>query len=392
MMTRIVSAVIVTLLAVFLVNSVQAQTVRAEGSALITEDGLVKARQVAIQDAMQQAALQAGARVESSSHIAESVLQSSSLKVRALGIIRNMVVLDEWVREDDDIYMVSIKADVEDHDPNQSRKNDSHNYRKKIAITQFRVSDRSQVHDMPNIEKNLAKYMGRLLKAENFMVQDASDYLLPESMGQYTAMGQAQGNVIVDFANRLGVQFIVTGVIHDMGVTQHAAWANVRHAEIEVIVLDGVSGTVVSRHRGNESTRDGRLFDFPTTSPTMNDKFFASPIGFKINKIAMNLVSKMSSDLHQLPFTARVLQAKGQRIQFDVGALSKVKVGDVLMAYRVSKDPTMNAMGQEFLGFEETPASTVIVKRVQPQFAIGELEGDAKSAQLQAGDVLRFGW
>ena len=215
---------------------------------------------------------------------------------------------------------------------------------------------------------------------------------LPESLEPYTAIGQTQGNLIVDMANRLGVQFIVTGIIHDMGTTEHPAWTHMRHAEIEIIVLDGVSGTMVSRHRGNESTQEGRLFNFPTTSPSMNDKFFASPIGYKINKILLNLVANVSSDLRQLPFTARVIQAKGKRIQFDVGAVSKVKVGDVLMAYRVAKDPTMNAMGQEFLGFEETPASTVVVKRVQPQFAIGELEGEDKTATLQAGDVLRFGW
>lgn len=370
--------------------SAQAQTVRAEGAALIVNEDLIKAKQMAIQDAMRQATLQAGARVESSTQIDESAMISDSLRVRAIGILTNMVVLDEWIEDDDDIFKVLIKAEVTDHNDDEVAQQQQNQYRRKVAVTQFRVSDRRQIHDMPNIEVNLAREITRRLQAENFIALDVSEYLLPESIGPYEAMGQTQGNVIVDLANRLGVQFIVTGIIHDMGVTEHPMWVQLRHAEIEMIVLDGVTGTMVSRHRGNDTIRENRLFDFPTTSPVMDDKFFASPIGYATHKIISTLIAKVSYDMRQLPFTARVIQAKGNRIRFDVGALSQVKVGDILMAYRVATEPTMNAMGQEFLGYEESPASSVVVKMVQPQFAIGELESE--SAKLQVGDILRFVW
>ena len=369
--------------------AVQAQTIRAEGVAVIVNDDLVKARQAAIQDAMRQAALQAGARVESSTQVDESALVSDSLRVRAIGTVSNMSVMDEWIVDDDDLYKVMIQADVVDHVPDV-KVQQKNQYRRKVAVTQFHVSDRRQIHDLPNVEVDMAREVTRYLQAQNFIALDVSEYLLPESIGPFEAMGQSQGNVIVDLANRLGVQFIVTGVIHDMGVTEHPMWIHLRHAEIEIIVLDGVTGAMVSRHRANDSVREGRLFDFPTTTPAMNDKFFATPIGYATHKILNQLINQVSYDMRQLPFTARVIQAQGKRIHFDAGALSQIKVGDVMMAYRVAPEPTMNALGQDFLGYEETPAASLTVKMVQPQFSVGELE--STSEKLHAGDIVRFVW
>lgn len=369
---------------------VHARMVQAEGIAEITDAGISKARQLAIQDAMRQAALQAGARVQSTTQIAESGLQSDSLRVRAMGTVSDVVVLDEWRGNDDDSYYVLIRANVSDQDSAHEQQL-SQRYRRKVAVTQFRVSDRRHIRDLPNIEIDMAKDLVRRLQInENFYAVDATEYLLPESADPYTALGETTGQLIVELANRLGVQFIVTGTIRDLGVTQHPFWTQVRHAEIEVMVLDGISGTLVSRHRANGSVWQGRLFDFPTTQPSMNDKFYAAPVGLEVNKILSQLVSQAAADMRRLPFTARVIQAKGKRVQFDVGATSSIKVGDVLMTYRLASEPTMNAMGQEFLGFEETPAAALVVKQVQPQFAIGELESD--STMLRSGDVLRFNY
>ena len=365
------------------------QFVQAEGSAVITKDGVGKARQLAIQDAMRQAAVQARARVQTNSQIAQSVLQADTVRVRAMATVSNVVVLDEWEGDDDDNYYVLIRANVSDQSA-AHEKQLSLRYRRKVAVTQFRVSDRRHIHDLPNIEIDMAKDLVRRLQGENFYAVDASEYLLPKSIDPYKGMGETTGQLIVDLANRLGVQFIITGTIRDLGVTHHPFWAQVRHAELEVMVLDGVSGTLVSRHRANGSVWEGRLFDFPTTEPSMNDKFYAAPVGEEVNKLLSQLVGQAAADMRRLPFTAHVIQAKGKQVQFDVGATSLIKVGDVLMTYRLASEPTMNAMGQQFLGFNETPAAALVVKEVLPQFAIGELESD--TAPLHSGDVLRFNY
>jgi hypothetical protein len=379
---------IITVLLLSAFTQVHARLVQAEGNAVITETGIGKARQLAIQDAMRQAALQAGARVEAATQISESALQSDSVSVRALGTVSDVVVLDEWQGNEDESYYVLIRADVKGYDPKHQQQLSQH-FRRKVAVTQFRVSDRRHIRDLPNVEIDMGKDLVRRLQVnENFYAVDATEYLLPESSDPYTAFGETEGQLIVDLANRLGVQFIVTGTIRDLSVTKHPFWTQVRHAEIEIMVLDGISGTLVSRHRSNGSVWEGRLFDFPTTQPSMNDKFYAAPVGFEVNRILDQLTGQAAVDMRRLPFTARVIQARGKRVQFDVGASSLIKVGDVLMTYRQAKEPVMSAMGQQFLGYEETPAAALVVKQVQPQFAVGELESDG--TKLRSGDVLRF--
>ena len=126
------------------------------------------------------------------------------------------------------------------------------------------------------------------------------------------------------------------------------------------------------------------------TFSVLNDKFFAAPIGHETELVLNRLVVKIHKNLKELPFTARVVRAKGKQVYFDVGSISNVHVGDVFMTYRLTDDPLMDPFGQINLGFQETPVTSLVVKRVQPQFAIGEL--DLMNITLKAGDVVRFTW
>jgi hypothetical protein len=85
-----------------------------------------------------------------------------------------------------------------------------------------------------------------------------------------------------------------------------------------------------------------------------------------------------------------VVQAQGGRVQLDVGGIAQLKVGDVLMAYKLADSPLRSVHGQQFFGFAETPTAALVVKQVQPLFATAELEND--QARLNAGDVVRFAW
>ena len=60
------------------------------------------------------------------------------------------------------------------------------------------------------------------------------------------------------------------------------------------------------------------------------------------------------------------------------------------MAYKLAAEPLLDANKQLFFGYEETPASSIVIKKVQPRFAVGVLEGG--NTRLYAGDVIRFQW
>jgi hypothetical protein len=405
-------------LAVLLLSVAQAQPVEAEGTAPI--DGPVGvAKRLALQDAIRQALLQANAQVSTTTVVSSRGVVSDNVRFTARGNVTNVTILDEWTDETN--YYVRIRAQVpgaiavSNHAPaaagtagsnggvrnialHTPQPGSGSQYRRKMAITQFHVLDRTQIADLPNIEVALARELKRRLDVDGRVrTADASQYLLP--LGDEGVMSQRRilgalppaeevGQLAIEFAESLGTQFVVTGVIRDMGITKHALGARVRHLELDVIVHDGITGAEVARHRLNESVVDASYFEFPTTTPVLNDKFYASPFGQRVNKVLDKLVGMLVNDLNAQLFTARVIRSEGKQVFFDAGGDANVRVGDVLNTFQLSQSAMKDLPGRRALGFPETPTTILVVTKVQRLFSVGELESE--TARLSPGDVIRF--
>jgi len=396
------------LLIFVLVGVAQAQVVEAEGTSPINGPVGV-AKRLALQDAIRQALLQANAQVSTTTVVSSRGVVSDNVRFTARGNVTNVVILDEWTDETN--YYVRIRAQVPGAKAVTNRAVDintgtvsvapsglSAQYRRKMAITQFHVLDRTQIADLPNIEIALARELKRRLDLDGRVrTADASQYLLPLGNDDVISQGrilgalpaaQEVGQLATEFAESLGVQFVVSGVIRDMGVTKHLLGARVRHLELDVIVHDGITGAEVARHRLNESVVDAGLFDFPTTLPVLNDKFYASPFGQRIHRVLDKLVSMLVNDLSSQLFTARVIRTEGRQVFFDAGGAANIKVGDVLNTFQLSQSAVNDLPGQRALGFSESPTSILVVTQVQQLFSVGEL--DSETTRLSPGDVIRF--
>ena len=111
--------------------------VEIEGSALITNGAIGKARVFAVQDAIRQALVQNSAQVTTTSLMSSNAMVVDSTRVRAAGSIKNVVVLDEW--EEEEILHVLVRAELYDRFSETMESSDT--YRKKVGITQFHVPE-----------------------------------------------------------------------------------------------------------------------------------------------------------------------------------------------------------------------------------------------------------
>lgn len=396
-------------------GAAQAQLVEAEGTSPISGPVGV-AKRLAMQDAIRQALMQASAQVSTTTVVSSSGVVSDNVRFTARGSVTNVVIVDEWTDETN--YYVRIRAQVPQAGearaaPGQAgsaspvslqapqtmaRPGDIGQYRRTVAITQFHVSDRTHISDLPNIEVEISRELKRRLDADGRVrTVDASQYLLP--LGDDGVVSQRRilgalpparevGQLAIEFAESLGVQFVVSGVIRDMGITKHMLGARVRHLELDIIVHDGITGAEVARHRLNESVVDGGLFEFPTTAPVLNDKFYASSFGQGVHRVLDKLVSMLAADLNHQLFTARVIRTEGKQVFFDAGGMANVKVGDVLNTFHLSQSSVNDLPGQRSLGFSEKPTAILVVTKVQRLFSVGEL--DSETLRLSPGDVIRF--
>lgn len=402
----------------------QAQMVEAEGTAPISGPVGI-AKRLALQDAIRQALLKANAQVSTTTVVSSRGVVSDTVRFTARGNVTNVTILDEWTDESN--YYVRIRGQVPGavaaraavvapasvaaaraasvlqgtslQGPQTfSRMGDVGQYRRKLAVTQFHVMDRTHISDLPNIEVEIARELKRRLDLNGHVrTVDASQYLLPLGddgvVSQRRILGalppaQEVGQLATEFAESLGVQYVVSGVIRDMSITKHMLGARVRHLELDIIVHDGISGAEVARHRLNESVPDASLFEFPTTSPVLNDKFYASPFGQQVHRVLNKLVSMLVVDVSNQLFSARVIRTEGKQVFFDAGGNANIKVGDVLNTFQLGQASVNDLAGQRSLGFSEKPTAILVVTKVQRLFSVGEL--DSETLRLSPGDVIRF--
>ncbi|HEB92321.1 MAG TPA: hypothetical protein ENI94_02425 [Gammaproteobacteria bacterium] len=391
----------------------QAQTVEAEGAARI-ESSVALAKRMALQDAIRQALMQANAQISTTTVTSRTGVVTDNMRFSAQGRVTHVAILREW--SDNDHYYVKIRAQVPGdalieallkaeqggaagQAGSYATAEAANRYRRKVAVSQFHVLDRTQIHDLPNIETELARELERRLISDGrVLTVNASQYLLPLSeegvISQRRILGalppaREPHQVASEFAESLGVQFVVTGVIRDMSVSNHFLGTKIRHLELDLFIHDGISGASVARHRVSETMEEHVLTDLhPADSVVMSEKFFASPFGRKVDQMLDRMVGLIVSDVGSQPFTARVIRAEGNRVYFDAGGLANIRVGDVLNTYKLSEVPVKDYPGQRALGYTENPSTNLIVTQVQRLFSVGELAEDI--TRLAPGDVIRF--
>ena len=364
----------------YIPQAVAKRVVEVTGSAAILTNAQQAAKEQALKNAMQQALLQTKAHIDSTSTISANVLLIDSSRVNTSGTVQDVKILDEWI--EDGFYYVRIRAFIPDE--NVSEKSRFNGYRKKIAAIQFDILNRSQTHDLNNIERELPRELLRRLEISgDYITVDATQFLASATPPAFEFDNPGTYKKIADNAE---VQLVLSGLIRDMRV-EPGFFSDTRFLEIEIYLHDGISGARISRHRFSEMIKNVGYFEDKQTLFS-NASFYQTPFGKVLNRILETQVEILQEDLKQIPFSAKILKVDGTDVYFNAGATSRINVGDVLMTYRLAPDP-LNNSNQNYLGLIETPAVTLTVEHIQPLFSKGKLE--TKDAKLMAGDIIRFG-
>lgn len=366
--------------------STRAETVEAEGAALIDGGGLEKARQLAVEDALRKAEESAGMGVSAAAIRTPDGGIRENTRYRALGIAAKPLILKEW-REDNALY-VRLRAEVTPHEASLT-------YRKKIAVTQFHVAQPLQVQDLDNIWNGYPLALLRRL--------DESGLFLPIHTATGAALGKltlpldrAQNRETVrQLAEQSGAQFVLSGVISDAGADPPSGILpkflsnnpGSRRIEVEIFLHDGITGALIARFNAQENASGD--------SPVGRDKpfgsaaFFATHFGGAVARLLGKQSQFIADELGRLPFNAKIIRIQGNRLFFDAGATSGVAVGDKFMLYALSSiTEAMEHGSNRLLGIAEKPAAALTVKQVQPLFSVGESDG--KNLKIQIGDMIRF--
>jgi len=363
---------------------VRAEVVEAEGVASIRPAGIDHARQAAIQDAMNQASLLSGVEIETSNAIGARGVQLESSRVRSAAIIGKATVLREW--QSGDYLHVHISVDV-------ARSGDiagaNQKYKKKIAATSLSIQKSYVTDDVEDLSGGFANELLRRLESGNKFLTKKSQYAISHASGP----SQDTGDVI-HIATMYDSQFVISGEILDAGTMNEGGYFGLfqhkrRRFEVEIYVYDGLTGSLVGRHRIEKSAVGDVAIG--RDKPFASASFFATSFGKAISEALDTASELIAKDLENLPFAARVIKIADGRIYIDAGGTSFVAPGDKLVAYHLRREFPLSGFGpgNEY-GITETPVTTVSIVQVQPLFSICTLPTSAKGVTLEVGDLVRF--
>lgn len=380
-------------------SSAVAQTIEAQGEAIIYDQNIDDARYRATQQAIKQATLQASSRVRSNDSMKNGEL-SSNISIQSSGRAKDTRILSEFVSND--ILSVTIQTDIEAE--GMCENGTINPYRKSVGITGFAIQTPQQANlgALYNIPRELPKALADEVNQQGYLRALAATNLsvYPDLINAPTSM--TNDGTLTDVANigeDLGVQYVISGVIRDISerfekhpnqktpLNKLLSWANKednqRKFVLDLYIYDGFSGALIFQQRYDETGKwDTNLSDkvgFGT------GKFWTLHYGQIVQQTLKNIALDTSDKLNCQPFVANIFRTEGNKIHINAGSLAGVHKGDQFQVFRRYEifDQLQNAQTQL-----NNANINVTITQVQPNFAIGELAVDARVLNVQQQDVV----
>ncbi|MCB5162256.1 flagellar assembly protein T N-terminal domain-containing protein [Marinomonas algarum] len=388
-------ALFLTLLLLFPVTTF-AKSVDAEGQAIIYDGDLVDARYRATQQAIKQAVLESGSRVNVKDEILNGELESS-LDIRSSGYVQKARILSEEQEGD----FLRVLARVEVTPDSQCSTGPTSYYKKTVGVTGFELQSPQQARlgGLNNISRELPKKLAEAINRQGYLrALTATNIAIYPDLINAPSSTNINGSLtnVTRISEQLGVQYIVSGVIRDIGelylrfpddkynaLDSDTEIDKERNFVVDIYIYDGFSGALLFEHRyseiGNWDISDHARVGFGSA------KFWTVHYGKVVAQALKESALDTSDQLRCQPFIANIFRTEGNRIHISAGSLAGVKQGDKFNVYR--RYEVFNQLQSAQTQLNNANIS-VTIKQVQPNFSVGELVVDSHILNVQQQDVV----
>lgn len=376
-----------------------ADWVQVTGKAPYSDVNYDYARSQARDDAYKQAIMLAGTRVTSEQRLENGVMVKDNIELSSQARVKRAQIQNEYVWKN----TLHLVMDVEIESIPLCQASQASDYKKKVAVLGFslQVPDQARMGGLDNVNRGFASAlssklhrMGSLVVYENSQERLAGEIVnAPTLYTQQNTLTKA-----ASFAKDVGVQFVVSGVVRDLGVESREAFTNSywhklrravnntnqkRRMTVDLFVHDGFSGAIVWQRTFTLSA-DWKL-DATMKVGFGSAEFWQSDYGRAVNGMLDDMALLIEEQLRCQPFMTRIARVDGKVLHFNSGASTGIRPGDKLSVYRTFNfhDADRNQ------GVELTNVKTALtVSQVHPGFASGTINVDPGRLNIQEDDLL----
>ena len=382
---------------VFLLPSITlAKSVDAVGEAVIYNNDIADARYRATQQAIKQAVLESGSRVNIKDALNNGELESN-LEIRSSGYVQKARILSE--EQNGDFLRIVARVDVTPD--SQCSSGPTSYYKKTVGVTGFELQDplQARLGGLSNISRELPKDLADEINKQGYLrALTATNIAIYPDLINAPSSTNYDGSLtnVTRISEQLGVQYIVSGVIRDIGEV-YLRFPNDKESKdlldegidkernfvVDIYIYDGFSGALLFEQRynevGNWDISDHARVGFGSA------KFWSVHYGKVVQQALKESALDTSDQLRCQPFIANIFRTEGNRIHISAGSLSGIKQGDKFNVYR--RYEVFNQLQSAQTQLNNANIS-VTIKQVQPNFSVGELVVDSRILNVQQQDVV----
>lgn len=380
-----------------LAANVQAVVLEGVGHATIHGNDLESARQEAKRAALRDVSLQYDARISSRDTMHNGVVTESRLQVASSSRARSVQVVDEYRRGN--LLRVTVRADMSAS--GSCSAGTASGLRKRVAVTGFPIvyPEQARIGRIDDAGEVLPQLLqAGLRKTGNVQVFGATTQRLYGDLVNAPTQQKFNNRLtnVMQVARELGVQFVVAGVIRDLGVSDPEAWGSSmvdrlqrgigaanqnRRFVADMIIYDGFSGSPVYQER---FATEAHWNAGPGSSDGFGSAGFQETrYGQAVGALLQDMTAAVGKALACQPFITRVTRVDGDSVTLDAGATAGLRPGDELKLYRSSSffdSPGATPQLQD-------SRTTVTVNNVHPDFSNGRIPLPGGQVNIQREDV-----
>ena len=370
----------------------QAAWYKTIGSAAIINNDEEYARQQAIQDALRQAMLKAGASVSSIQKLSNGALTRDDFQIRANSEVRQYQLLDEEIR-DARIFVRVRSYIVADRSGCSGGL-----YAKDISLIRFNWQHKDdarygQIYQLDRaVTRTLFDRLGQ--QRQVFVTRSWLDNNLGVEPGKIQQGDSDFARQIQALAVQTDSQYLIFGSIVDASLQQPdqgiadnifpGTWFKtpLRRFTLQLYLYDGLTGQLLEQPF--YQTQANWTFDKEAVVDPISQDFWQSSYGMEITSTLNRITEELKGRLQCERPTARIIRVDGLDYHINLGKTNGLKVGD---RFRIlHKADFTDANGQAH-PLRNAAAGMMEVSKVYPENAVLRPLSQYAAGNIQVNDL-----
>ncbi|NVK24079.1 MAG: flagellar assembly protein T N-terminal domain-containing protein [Gammaproteobacteria bacterium] len=361
----------------------------ATGQAAVRHGDVKSAKNRALQDAIKQTMLFAGANVASVQKMSQGLLIDDYTQIYAQGSVNQIEIIDESYRGN--TVSITIRADIFADD----EKCYSSEFSKKVAITQFPIQhwQDAKIGNLYGLEKELPRKIAAMFKGSGAIYPIAWLQKKLNVEMDFEQQGRVRHQMLDAVATQANAQFVMIGRISDLSFGDKTNglmfWQDdlyERFFSMDIIIANALTNEVLYQNRFHTSAE--WEYDKREEVNINSRQFWNKQYGKSIEELLADARNDILANLSCQQLQSKILSVRdGEQVHLNIGLGQGVAVGQ---EYRVSyRADVIDDNGNLLTNFVISPYR-VRITQVYENSAIAEsLDADFMN-NVQVNDVIEL--